>query len=527
MNDQGLSRRRFLLAAGGAVAIAACGVDSNDVDPSDAGTERPPGRGGTLRYHSLDLPDTLDPARGQVQWGGSLALGYDVLIYQAPDGSYQPQLARSWRYIGEGNTTFEITLRAEIKFNDGEPVNAEAVKANIEYRRDPSVASQSALYLAAVTEVELVDDLTVRVHLSEPNPEMPNLFSQGQQGPGILISPAAIAKPEMLATDNFGVGRYKLDKGETVLGDHFTYVANPEYWNQDAIYWDKVVVKYLPEESAALSSLQAGQLDAAVGSFAIVESAKQSGLAVTGPGYPIVLGISLFDREGTVVPALGDVRVRQALNYAVDREKIVSALVGESGSPIDQLSAPGHAGWNDGGFYPYDIDRAKDLLKEAGYADGFSVPVRIPNSEANVRLAEAVADDLRQIGVKLDLDPVPGPQFDQADATTNRDYGAVFLGWGIDTPVRMGTSFWLPNATNNAFGSKDDTLVDLHQQALVADEETKSGLDREIVARVAELAWFIPVLINGQSVLFDDDVVTVPWEDFVSVPTVIEIQATS
>ncbi|WP_053208160.1 ABC transporter substrate-binding protein [Jiangella muralis] len=519
-HDTHLSRRNFLWITAGAAALSACS-GSNDTGASADGASDDPAAARILRYHDrTSAPDSLDPARG----GGNVTLlTYDMLIRKAPDGSYEPQLATSWGYVGSGNTTFEIALRPDVSFTDGEPVTAEAVKANIEYRRDPAVGSQSAPHLALISQIEMVDELTVRLHLSEPNPLMPELFSQSPGGPGLLINPAVLADPSVLATETYGVGRYMLDPAETVLGDHYALVPDPTYWNADDIVWDKVLIHYMPEESAALAALQSGQLDAARVTFASVEAGKAAGLAATGPGYPIVLGLNLIDRAGQTSPALGDERVRQALNYAVDREKIVTALVGDSGRPTDQLSAPGQPGWHDEPFYPYDPDRATELLTDAGYADGFAFTVRIPQSEEHVRLTQAIADNLSEIGVEMKIDAIPPDQY-QGDDATNRGYGALYLGWGVEPPYRMASNFWLPNATNNAFDTLDQDLVDLNQQSAAADEDARADLDQQIIARVAELAWFLPIVLHGESVLFNSDVVEVPWVDFASVPLVSEFR---
>lgn len=520
-----LTRRRFVvagLAATGGVVLAGCSSGSSTDAYGDAGGT--PDSTGILRFHErTSAPTTLDPAAAAF-WN---SLAYDVLIYRAPDGTFQPQLAESWQYVGSGNTTFEMVLRSGVTFTDGTPLTADAIRANIDYRKDPAVGSQSARYAAVISEVEVVDDLTVRIHLSEPNPLLPVLFGQGQGGPGILISPAALQEPSVLATSTYGVSRYLLVEDETVLGDHYTYAANPDYWNPDDVHWDRVVVHYMPEESAALSALQTSQLDAAWASFAIIGAGREAGLSVTGPGRPIVFGLSLTDRDGAVAPALADVRVRQALNYAVDRAKIAAAIVGDSGAPVDQLAAPGGIGWNEEGFYPFDQDRARDLLREAGYADGFTMPIRIPRSEQHTRIAQAIADALSDVGVELEINAVPSNQFDAADAATNSEYGAIYLGWGVDYPVRMAASFWLQDATNNTFGSVDETLQTLQQQALVADEESRQDLDRQIIARVSELAWFLPVLVQGESVLFNDELVEIPWVDFMSAPTVSELRPAS
>lgn len=518
-----VSRHQFILVSSILMALLVLSGCSTDATDPDATGDDPGSAGGSpsvLRYQARPTPPaTLDPAKDP-HWNDMLALAYDVLIYQAPDGTLQPQLATSWEYVGDGNTTFELSLRPGITFVDGTPFDAEAVKANIEYRQDPAVGSQSAAQLAAVSDVEVVDDLTVRIQLATPNPLLPTLFTQG--GAGAMISPAALVDPAGLATQTFGVGRYTLDTDRTVHGDHYTFVSSPDYWNPDDVHWDEVVVSFLPEESAALASLQAGQLDAGMATSATVDAGRAAGLAAAGPGFPIVAGLSIWDRAGEVTPALADVRVRQALNYAIDREAIATALVGDSGRPTDQLSAPDHSGWNDEGYYPYDPGRARELLAEAGYADGFTVPVRTFPGE---QMTQAIADNLGEIGVVLEINA--DQQMDQADDAGNKAYGAGFLGWGIAAPVQLATYFWLPDALNNPADSLDETLVALQQQALVADAETLDELNGQIVARVADLAWFLPVYLQGESILYDGDVVDVPWVNFQSVPTVTELRPAS
>lgn len=520
MNGRLTRRHLFVLAASGAV-VAACSTDGAGGatgTPGSGASENPQNGPRVLRFHDrTSAPDSLDPARGF-----GVPLGYDVLIYQAPDGSFQPQVAESWQYVGEGNRTFEITLRSDLTFSDGQPVNAEAVKANIEYRQDPAAGSQSATALASVTEVELVDELTVRIHLSEPDPLMPEIFSLHQGGPGILISPAALEDPGVLSTETFGVGRYKIDQADTVLGDRYTWVPDPNYWNPDEVYWDKIEVHHIPTLSSALAAMQSGQIDLMRADPTIIDAGKAAGFAVAGPGLPIVNGLSLIDRAGVTAPALGDVRVRQALNYAIDRETIVEALFGDSGVPSDQLSAPESSGWHDEPFYPYDPDRAARLLADAGHEDGFSFRVRITQEDMWIRLTEAIADNLRQIGVDLQIDAVPVTQYDNSDDATNKEYGGVILAWGISQPFRMARAHWLPDATNNTFDTVDDTLVQLDREVAVAEEEDLDDLNRQIIARVAELAWYLPVVVWGESILYNADVVDVPWTNFASFPYAIE-----
>lgn len=503
----GVSRRQFVTAgmfAAVGFAWSGCSTDSNGTGESGDNASAAAGTPRILQIgQSGEPPSTLDPARRQPE-----AVAYDPLIQAMPDGSLEPRLATSWQYIGDDNTTFEIVLRPDVVFSDGTPLNAEAVKTNIEYQLDPTVGSQAQQYLAAVSDIEVVDELTVRVHLSGPNPMLPQVFASHHYWAGYMASPAAIADPDALATGTFGAGQYVLDPDETVHGDHYTYIPNPTYWNPEAVHWDKIVQTFRPDENTTLAALQTGQADAAVASYAIAAAGIEAGLAAIGPGTPIVLGLSLWDRGGELSPPLGDMRVRQALNYAIDRQKITTALVGEVGIPTDQLSAPNQDGWNDQGHYTYDPAKAEQLLTEAGYADGFTISVRTHREEFLDRVVLAIGDELRQIGVELDV--TGETEYDQADDEANRKFAAGLIGWGVFPAYLMGRSFWLPDATNNPFESADQVLVDLDREATVADQAARADLDRQIIGRVAELGWFLPVFMFGQSVLYHDDVVEIP-----------------
>ncbi|QFU91723.1 ABC transporter substrate-binding protein [Amycolatopsis sp. YIM 10] len=447
-------------------------------------------RSGELRVGQSTPPVSLDPAKA----GGESLLftnaAYEPLINRAPDGSYQPALALSWRYLGSGNTSFEIVLRPQTRFSDGTPVDAEAVKANIQYFRD--AAGQASAFLAAISSVEVVDELTVRLALAEPHPQLPAVFTQDLFA-GSLISPAGIARAADLPALTFGAGPYQLVPGETVAGDHYTYARNPGYWNPAAVHYDKVTIKVLPNENTALAAIRTGQVDVITGTYAIVDGAKSAGLRVASSPN-LVMGLQLNDRAGTLSPPLGDVRVRQALNFAVDRAKITKALLGEYGVPTEQPAAPGGDGYNETSFYSHDPLRAKQLLAEAGYPAGFALPVLIPsNSASTADLVQAVAADLDRIGVKVEI-TAKEPTAANMELTR---YPASIMGWGVLPVYFMGRGLWLRDAIGlNPFHSTDPLLEDLDRQAAGADEAARAELDRQIVRRVVELGWFIPVCLS-------------------------------
>lgn len=476
-----LSRRQFTLAglAAAGLGLTGCGGSAASGKPS-----------GTLRLGQFWPPLSLDPAK----IGGESTLyiepAYDPLIYRAPDGSYQPRLATSWRYLGAGNTAFELTLRPGVTFSDGAQLTADAVKANIAHYQ--KAGGQAAAFLATITGVTTVDAHTVQIRLSAPNPDLPAVFSQDYFA-GNMISPAALAQPSKLATQSYGAGPYMLAPSQTVSGSHYTYIRNPKYWNPPSIHYDKLVLSVIPNENTGLDALKTGQVDVISAGYDIATSARSAGLRLAA-SPAIVAGIQLNDRAGALCQPLGDQRVRQALNYAVDRDKITKALLGQYGIPTDQLAAPGGDGYNPSPYYTHDVGKARQLLAAAGCGNGFTLPVVIPSTPAfPANLVQAVAADLGQIGVSVKISAVNAA----ASATELTKYPASIMGWGVLPVYFMGRGLWLADAIGmNPFHSTDPTLENLDRQAAAADPATRARLDRQIVQRVVELAWFLPVCLE-------------------------------
>ncbi|MFC0534206.1 ABC transporter substrate-binding protein [Phytohabitans kaempferiae] len=473
-------------AAAATVFAGACSGDSGGTSPSGPAT--------TLTIGQTYGPNSLDPAKTN----GALQMyvwpAYEPLVYWAPDGSLQPRLATSWKYVGTGNTRFEMTLRPGVKFSDGSPLNAEVVKANIEYAKQ--AGGEIVPLLAPIASVEAVDELTVGLSLSEPFPLLPTLFTQSR-GSGRPISGEALRRPEKLATESFGAGPYMLDPAATVANDHYAYVPNPHYWDTASVRYEKVVVKILPNPNTALAALKTGQVDVMPGSPTTIEAAKAAGLDVRHAPVSFS-GLAFADRTGDLVPALGDVRVRQAINHALDREKITKGLFGEYGAPAQQIVAPGMDGYNDTTFYNYDVARARQLMAEAGYADGFDLPV-LTSANTNL-MGQAIADELRQIGVRVRISNQAEAANYLKEMATGK-FAAYVIGYGMNQVVLMGPNLFLPKSVQfNPRKSSDRQIEAWYQQALAVDDAARGELTKKIVARLAEQAWFAPVTYTSASV---------------------------
>lgn len=478
----GSLRRRLTVIVGvAALAVSACGTGGGS-----AGS----GSDGTLTIGSITAPNSIDPAKinQSAQWFINVA--YDPLIYRTPDGTLEPRLAESWKYVGNGNKIFELALRSGVKFSDGSELTADVVKAHLDYFRETGGAA--APFMKTFESVEVVDTHTLRVNLSQPHPHMPTLFTQNFMI-GNVVSGKAVEEPDKLASTTVGAGPYMLDPDRTVTNDRYTYVRNPEYWNPDDVHYDEVVIKVLTNPNSALAALKTEQVDVLRGDYSTADAAESAGMQVRTTPLNIV-GLGLADRDGELVPALRDVRVRQALNYAVDRKKITEGIYGERGIPTQQVSLPDREGYNDKDFYSYDPGKAKKLLADAGYTDGFTLPVLSTSYQSFNLVTQAVADDLKKVGVEVELTN-SGPDIGEfVEKLTSGKFGAYGLGFGSFQVHLMGPILFLPEASVfNPLGSKDADIESLYKRAARADEAAREGLYQQLTARLTEQAWFLPV----------------------------------
>lgn len=389
--------RRPAIIAAAVVSIAALGFGGMSAIAAE--------RGALLTVAVENDPATLNPALlgagNHMMWISALA--YEPLIRFTGDGQYAPALATEWGYVNGGQAEFSLTLREGAKFADGTPVDAEAVAASLNYAFKAPGGTQA--WARNVTEAKATGPLTVTISCSAACAELPFLLSQNVQL-GSIISPAGLADDTKLATETFGAGPYVLNKAESVTGDHWTYEANPNYWNQDGIHFDKVVYRLIADSNARLASLQSGQVDA------IQNVPAKAAPGLEARGIQVVaaptgfLGILFLDRTGKLAPELADPRVRQALNYAVDRKAITDALGYGHAKPTMQMTGEGSGVFDPAleQAYPYDPEKAKALLAEAGYPEGFtlSVETQVP-MPFNADYALAVQSQWEEIGVKVDL----------------------------------------------------------------------------------------------------------------------------
>lgn len=280
----------------------------------------------------------------------------ETLIYLDVDGTLQPQLATSWE-PSEDDMYWDLTLREGVEFHDGTPFNAEAVKVNLDrFMAD----APFAFLLGEVSEVEVVEEYLVRIHLERPFAPIASHLSHSFIA---MHSPASL---EALDEGEFvegpvGTGPFVFDGWDR--GQQIKMVRNDNYWG-DAPQLDTVTFRFIPDEGSRVVALETGEVHAimAVPPSEIARLQDVDGVDIVEETSVRVIYLG-FNQD---LELFQDVRVRQALNYAVDKEAIVNTIFEGVGSPSTAPIVPAIFGYNEVGPYEYNPERARELLIEAG-----------------------------------------------------------------------------------------------------------------------------------------------------------------
>ncbi len=449
--------------------------------------------GDQLSMVSVTSPQTLDPAKAVETDSYFEELAYQPLIVRRADGTLAPGLATSWSYTGTGNTTFVLQLRSGVKFSDGAALTAQSVVDDLKY----VVASNGQLApLLAADTFTATGPLTVTITAKTANPNFPELLTQDYVIGG-MISATGLSTPAQLGTHTFGAGPYQLDPAQTVSGDHYTYIPNPNFYDKPSVHWRKILIRVITNPQAVVNALKTGQADIAQGDPSTLASARSAGLTVTSAPQ-LWLGVILADRNGSKAKPLADPRVRQALNYATDRAAIAKALFGGVGDPTDQPTVSNGYGFDAGlaNSYSYDLNKAKSLLAAAGYPNGLTLKMATPEYQQLNLVAQALAQEWKQAGVTVQLTDEANPS-QYTSATFGGTFPSFMVAFGNIPMWMQGPSLFLPSAAFNPFHVAEPALQALADQQARASDSQRDALDKQIEAFLVNQAWFVPVVTTG------------------------------
>lgn len=331
---------------------------------------------------------------------------YDRLTYLDAEGEPQPMLAESWEST-DGGKTLTMVLRDDVTFQDGTPFDAEAVVANIDRMKNDE-GSALVAQLAMVDKATAVDEHTVEVSMNTPAAAaLPAIFGGY---PGTMLSPAAFDDPDLGTTGaGAGAGPYEIERN---TGDNsITLTKYDDYWDPSVQHFDEIVLQSMPDDETRINALISGSVDAALVRAPQVERVEGEGIAVVSElaAVPTTLDLNMSRSE------FDDVKVRQAIMYALDRDAISEGAWGGTCQPGNQIFNENYWAYSEevGMPYTYDPEKAKELLAEAGLPDGFTFEFAINPNPAYQTNAEIVQSQLAEVGIESKLTVIDGAEVTQ------------------------------------------------------------------------------------------------------------------
>lgn len=379
--------------------FAACGGGTSQPSGKDASSQNQQVEYlDTIRFSSSADAASLDPHDVADNTSDNVTMMiYDRLVKRDEKMNIVPDLATKWEVSGDG-LTWTFHLRSGVTFHDGTPFDSTAVKKSFERLADPKLNLKRRTLFAVVEKIETPDPLTVTFTTKEPF--APFLATAAHPATAI-VSPAAAEKyGKELARNPVGTGAYKFVNWQK--DEQITLTRNDEYWGPKA-KTKTLIFKPIKDASARVMALQTGETDAISHipptDLKRFETDKAfSTLSITSNGQR-------FFRFNHAKPIWDDPRVRQAVSYAIDRKAILENVLGGIGTVSVGPISPVVWGAPDLGAIPYDPEKAKRLLAEAGYPDGFSMKITTtPRYDLGVEMAEAIQAQLAKVGIKSELE---------------------------------------------------------------------------------------------------------------------------
>jgi peptide/nickel transport system substrate-binding protein len=473
---------------------------------------------GTLVFGANGDPVSLES--GNITDGISILVQrqiYDTLV-DFKDGTtdLQPGLATSWKANAD-NTSWTFTLRRNVKFTDGTPMNADAIVFNLQRWWDKAhpygFRDQGRTFeivgdllggfkgdaSAVIKDIVKVNDTTVRVDLNKPSSVLPNVLAAGYFG---IASPAAIrkdgAKYGTPASTPIGTGPFVFESWKT--GDRVTLKANPAYWGPKARV-DTVVIRAIKDASQRLNELKAGTIDFAndftPDALKSIQADKNL-VAVKRPSFNVGF-VSMNNRN----QYLKNDKVRQAIAMAINKKAIVDAFWNGLGTSNASFLPPVLAWANSSKVpadYTYDPAAAKKMLADAGYANGFSIdlwymPVSRPYFPNPKPIAEAIAADLSAVGIKVNLKTEDWAKY-LDDRNKEPGFDMYMIGWTGDygDPDNFYGAYYGPNASDDINWAPADLVTLLEKGRAATSQADKAKIYAQVHEITYNAAYRVPVV---------------------------------
>lgn len=471
------------------VVLAACGGGSGDSSGKggkDGDASKSKSDSGEIVIGVSSDPQNWDPiATFLLDWSAVATSVFEGLVDRDNDLEIQPGLAEEWEYIDD--QTLQFKLREGVEFHNGEPFNADAVKYTFDrlLGEEGAQGPQQANY-ESIDNVEVVDEYTVNMNLNTNDPVLlTNLASYG----AVIVPPEYIEENgadhfsmNPVGTGPFEMTSYKQDE-EVVLE------KNKNYWKEGLPELDLVTIRVIPEASTRLAELQTGSID-------IMKQAEVSQVdSIEGDDNLELLEVptptAYSIRFDVAQEPMDDVRVRKAINYAIDKEAIIDEILQGYGEQITSFQSELSFGYNDElDPYPYDVDKAKELIEEAG-AEGSTLDFYLPGNDGTFKeIAQVVSFYLEEIGLDVNIETADTNTFN-SDLVPNGEAGHMYRnGWGGWTLDFDNTAYlmykegeyWNPSF----YDEKVDELLEKQHNSI--DQDEREEVFMELTEELHDLA---------------------------------------
>lgn len=405
-----LNRRTFLQLTGGLAlaALSASCVNPSTVKLEPTAAPNEPLQGGVLRIAMPDGVSSLDPSTILT----TSDISYSLMVHDGltrssegePGTPLYPQLAESWE-MSEDALTYTFSLRQGVTFHHGSPLTAQDVAFTMQRLLDPDLGLSLHSTLSSFLErVEVVDDHTITFYLARPSVTLPYILSN----PGTQILPHD-RTDEQRATEPSGTGPFRFV--ENVPGERTVLARNENYWEAGVPYLDEVHLLEIPEAATRIASLTSGTVDviAQVGieNLPVLTNTEEIQILKSLQGT-----FAIFAMNVTAEP-FDDLRVRQAFKHAIDRNVLEQVVLQGNGIVVnDQPVMPASPLWADIPALAYDVEKAKSLLAEAGYADGLEVTLTVAEVTPHIVDAAVVIQEmLQEANITVQIQRVPAGSY--------------------------------------------------------------------------------------------------------------------
>lgn len=363
-------------------------------------------------------PPNLDPTSGAAAAIDEVVYGniFEGLVRINEHGDVEPGLALFWDISVDGRS-YIFHLAEGVKFHDGTDFTAQDVRFSFNRARSAASSNAKKYIFAPITNIDVLDPLTIMITLDQARPDF--LFNIGL-GDAVIVGEESVSTN---ASNPIGTGPFKFDRW--VRGDRIELSRNVDYWGA-APRLDRAIFKIITDPLSAYTALKAGDID----TFPNYPAPENLFLFDQDPDYEVVVGLTAGETILAInnrnVP-FNDLNVRKAIAHAINRQELIDGAMFGNAEAIGTHFAPSHPDYVDlTGLYPYDLDKAKGYLRDAGLADGFEVILKLPPPTYARRTGELIANQLGRIGIKVVIENLEWAQWiDQV--LRNRNYDLTIV----------------------------------------------------------------------------------------------------